>query len=110
MKKLLLTLISLIVVTAMAYSQRTVTGTVTSDGGELLIGANVIITGATIGTVTDLNGYYSLEVPDNTIEITFSYTGFEPMIVNIEGRSTVDVEMLEGVGLDIWPSPFTSSE
>ena len=100
MKKLLLTLISLIVVTAMAYSQRTVTGTVTSDDGELLIGANVIITGQTLGTVTDLNGHYSIEVPDNATELTFSYTGFEPLVVNIAGRSTVDVEMLEGVGLE----------
>jgi TonB-linked SusC/RagA family outer membrane protein len=100
MKKLILTLISLVVVSAVAFAQGTVTGTVTSDNGESLIGANVIVTGQTIGTVTDFNGEYSIDIPEGAVELTFSYTGFEPVVVTIDGRSTIDIQMLEGVGLD----------
>ena len=45
-------------------AQRTVSGTVTSADGEPLIGVNVLILGSSTGTVTDFDGKYTVEVPD----------------------------------------------
>ena len=101
MKKFLLTLTALCLVTLVAFGQRTVTGTVTSDeDSEPLIGANVVVPGTTAGTVTDFDGNFSLEVPDGATELQVSYTGFQPMTVNIEGLDNVDIVMTAGVGLE----------
>lgn len=100
MKKFLLTLISLCVVSLVAFGQRTVTGTVTADDGEPLIGANVVVAGTTVGTVTDFNGDFALEVPEGSNELTVSYTGFQTQTVNIEGLDNVVISMSAGVGLE----------
>ena len=55
----------------------TVMGTVTdSTDSEVLIGATVHVAGTTIGTVTDFDGAYALQVPADTITLEFSYPGF----------------------------------
>ncbi len=54
---------------------RTVTGTVKDAKGETLLGVNVVVKGTTNGTITDLDGKYSLSVPSNAI-IEFSYIGY----------------------------------
>ena len=100
MKKFLLTITALCLLSVVAFSQRTVTGTVTSDDGEVLIGANVIVTGTVVGTVTDFDGNFSLEVPEGSNELTISYTGFQSQTVNIEGMNSVEIIMTAGVGLE----------
>jgi alpha-2-macroglobulin len=47
--------------------------------GEPLIGVNVIVKGTNIGTITDLNGFYSLIVPTGNRELTFNFIGFKPV-------------------------------
>ena len=56
---------------------RRVEGIVREVNGEAMIGANVLIKGTTIGTVTDLEGRYSIEVPDYGKELVVSFIGFE---------------------------------
>ena len=58
-------------------AQQTVTGTVTSqeDGGPLP-GVSVVIQGTTTGTVTDLDGQYSINVPTGNPTLEFSFIGF----------------------------------
>jgi hypothetical protein len=52
---------------------RVITGTVTDDYGEPLIGAGVVVEGnATIGAVTDLDGHYDLSVPESAVALHFS--------------------------------------
>lgn len=68
-----------------------ISGQVTSEEGETLIGVNILVKGTSSGTVTDFNGTYRLEVPDDATTLTFSYTGYEPQEVEIAGRSVVDV-------------------
>ena len=81
--------------------QKTVTGILT-DGqtGETLIGANILVTGSSIGTVSDIDGIYSLIVPEGYNQITFSYTGYNTVTVDIGDRSQIDITMAVGAILD----------
>lgn len=80
------------------YSQTLViSGKVTSEGGETIPGVNVIVKGTTIGTVSDVDGNYSLPVPDLTGALVFSYIGFTSVEVPINDRTTIDVSLAEDV-------------
>lgn len=72
---------------------RTVTGTVKDAKGETLLGVNVVVKGTTNGTITDLDGKYSLEVPSNAI-LEFSYIGYVTQAVPVTGR-VMDIVMKE---------------
>ena len=79
-----------------------VSGTVKSTSGESIIGANVKVTGTTIGCITDIDGNFTLEVPENA-KLTVSYIGFQTQEVAINGKSSMsivlkeDTEMLDEV-------------
>lgn len=77
----------------MVYAQNIkVTGTVTDSSGEPIVGASVVVVGAKGGTVTDLDGKYSLLVsPQATLRIT--YLGFKNEEVKVGNRKVIDVEM-----------------
>lgn len=72
---------------------RTVTGTVKDAKGETLLGVNVVVKGTTNGTITDLDGKYSLEVPSNAI-LEFSYIGYVTQAVPVTGR-VMDIVLKE---------------
>ncbi len=72
---------------------RRVTGTVTNlDDGSTIPGVQVLVKGTTVGTVTDLNGRYELNVPQNAI-LVFSFIGLKTVEVEVGQRSIVDVAM-----------------
>jgi len=72
-----------------------VTGTVTDVNGEPLIGVNVIVKEATnIGTITDLDGRFSLDVLGGRT-LVFTYIGYASQEISIEGRRTLDVQLRE---------------
>ena len=76
------------------YAQkRTISGTVTDkDLKEPLIGVNVLLKGTTTGTVTDMDGNYTIDVEgDGTL--VFSYVSMKTVEESINGRSTINVEM-----------------
>ena len=79
---------------------KTVTGTVTAPSGETLIGATVVIKGTNKGTITGVNGDYSIEAEEGDI-LVFSYIGYEKKEVTVGAESVVDVVLstveLEGV-------------
>ncbi|HPG05531.1 MAG TPA: carboxypeptidase-like regulatory domain-containing protein [Saprospiraceae bacterium] len=63
--------------TAMAWTQKTITGTVTdAESGEPLIGANILVKGTSLGNVTDIDGTYSIQANTGDV-LVFSYTGYE---------------------------------
>src|SRR5690554_6948415 len=73
----------------------TVSGTVSSqENGELLPGVNILVKGTTTGTVSDLDGAYSLTVQDENATLVFSFIGFSHQEVPINGRSQIDVTMV----------------
>ncbi len=75
--------ILLIPVSAYAQNQKTVTGTVIDETGEHLIGATVKVVGKSIGAITDFDGHYSLTVPADTKQLSFSYVGYKDYIADI---------------------------
>lgn len=95
MKKLslVLTLVFFVVGTTMA--QRTISGTVTDESGETLIGATILAQGTTTGTVTDFDGKYALTVPDGATVLVVSYTGFATEEVAIGVSDVIDVTLAE---------------
>ncbi|MFN6019490.1 MAG: carboxypeptidase-like regulatory domain-containing protein, partial [Bacteroidota bacterium] len=62
----------------------------TDSGGEPLIGASILVKGLSTGTVTDLDGTYSLAVPANATILVFSYTGYETKEVALGASNVVD--------------------
>ncbi|MDE5930750.1 MAG: TonB-dependent receptor plug domain-containing protein, partial [Muribaculaceae bacterium] len=75
----------------------TVTGTVTDSDGEPLIGAAVSDeTAPGHGSVTDLDGHYSISV-DSKSTLVFSYVGYDPQEIAVDGRSVIDVVLGENV-------------
>lgn len=74
--------------------QKSVKGTITDTSGETLIGVSVTVKGTTVGTVTDLDGNYTLSVPANGNTLVVSYLGMKTMDVPITG-AVVDIVMGE---------------
>ncbi|WP_092170214.1 SusC/RagA family TonB-linked outer membrane protein [Cyclobacterium xiamenense] len=82
---------------AAPFQQRadvTVTGTVSDPTGEPIPGATISLPGTTIGTATDLDGKYSLTVPEGS-EIVVSFIGFESQRISIGDRSIINVTLIE---------------
>ena len=81
---------------------RTITGTVTgTDTGESLPGASIVVKGTTTGTVTDIDGKYSLQVPSGPITLVISFIGYETSEIPVTNQAVVDVVLnLSKVALD----------
>lgn len=76
-------------------------GKVTSTDNEPLIGAYVTLKGTNIGTVTDFEGNFSINVPDaSTAVLMISYTGYQTQEVAVGGRTFIDIALSEGAVLD----------
>lgn len=71
-----------------------ITGLVIDENGEPIIGANVIEKGTTNGTVTDIDGRYSLSVPESSV-LTVSYIGYADKEVRVGTGTIIDVSLLE---------------
>lgn len=80
---------------------RTISGLVTDDKGEPLIGATVLIKGTTIGAITDRSGNYRLIIPQSLLDagedliLEISFVGFETQDIPIGTRTVIDVTMVE---------------
>ncbi|MDF1694628.1 MAG: SusC/RagA family TonB-linked outer membrane protein [Saprospiraceae bacterium] len=84
-----------------AIGQRTVTGVISdAETNEPLIGANVIIKDSGTGTITDIDGSFTLEVPDGTESLVISYTGYIDQVVLIGADNTISVALAPGALLD----------
>jgi len=85
---------------SIAQDRVTITGTVTdANDGSVLPGVNVTVqgsaeaTGSTIGTTTNIDGEYEIRVPENLNVLAFSFIGYQSQQVEIDGRTTIDVEL-----------------
>jgi TonB-linked SusC/RagA family outer membrane protein len=95
MKKIALLWLMLLM-SIMTFAQTKVTGNVVDATGEPVIGASVLVKGvAGAGTVTDLDGNFSVNVPAGKKELTISYIGYVTQTVSVDGRSTVKVTLKE---------------
>ncbi|MEO9966725.1 MAG: SusC/RagA family TonB-linked outer membrane protein [Reichenbachiella sp.] len=73
-----------------------VTGTVTNQKGEALASASVAIQGQNIGVITDLDGKYVIEVPEESV-LSFSYLGYHTQVETVGARSVIDVQLIENI-------------
>ncbi|WP_289055918.1 TonB-dependent receptor [Carboxylicivirga marina] len=81
--------------------QKTIKGVVTDPSGEPLPGVSVVIKGTSTGTITSIDGNYTLQNVDEETIILFSFIGFENQEIHVTGRSTIDITMVEETtGLD----------
>ena len=77
-------------------AKKKVTGIVKDQNGEPIIGANVVEKGTTNGTVTDVDGKYSLEVSPSAI-LQISYVGFDTKEIPVKGKNTMDIFLAENM-------------
>ncbi len=93
--RLLLSIFSSLLVFA-ASAQTKITGRVTlENGSEPAIGASVQLKGATVGTTTDVDGNYAIQVPDARAVLVFSYTGFLPQEIEVGSRVLINMVLSE---------------
>lgn len=73
---------------------RKAVGVVTDKTGEAIIGANVIVKGTTNGTITDMDGRFELDVPNNaTLQV--SYIGFNTQEIVFTGQPSIEVQLVD---------------
>lgn len=84
----------------LAGAQGFVKGTVTDESGNPLIGVTIMVKGTNVGTLTNIDGNYTIKSGPND-ELVFSYVGMTTKTVKVNGKSTINVELQENsVGLD----------
>ena len=96
MKTVLLSMIGLLMaVSAIAQTGQTIVkGTVRDVNGEPIIGATILLQGTTVGTASDMNGNFTLQVPGNGV-LEVSYIGYKSEIVPIENRTNIQIVLHE---------------
>ncbi|MEZ4917662.1 MAG: SusC/RagA family TonB-linked outer membrane protein [Saprospiraceae bacterium] len=94
-------LLSLLVLPGFLAAQRTVTGKVTdSETGETLLGVTVQVVGTTTGGYTDIDGNYTVNVPDGSDQLRFAYTGYTEQTVTLGASNVMDVSLVSGALLN----------
>ncbi len=87
-------IIAVLCTTGLTYAQTTISGTITDDeDGGALPGVNVVVKGTTVGTVTNIEGGYSLRVPADAQTLVFSSVGYGVREEEIGNRTTIDMRM-----------------
>lgn len=94
MRKILLIKVFLIWSVPLALAQLQVSGTVTDANNESLPGASILIQGTTIGTTTDFEGNYTLEVADADAVLVFSFIGYTSQTVPVGNHARIDVQLV----------------
>lgn len=77
-----------------SQQSKKITGVVVDTKGEAIIGANVVQKGTTNGTITDLDGKFTLDVPQNST-LVISYIGYTPKEVAVENQTTLTINLAE---------------
>ena len=72
---------------------RTVTGKILDETGEPLIGVSVLLKGTAVGTITDLDGNYSLEIPSDNSILVISYIGYKTQNITVGKNNQLNIKM-----------------
>ncbi len=90
--------LSVFMLNATDFQQRTVSGVVTDNKtGDPLPGVNVVVQGTTTGTVTDLDGKYTINVPGGNSILVFSFLGYVNQAITVGSQTNVSVSLIEQV-------------
>lgn len=93
MKRIVLFVLICLGVYHLSYSQTKITGKVSSEAGEPLPGVSVVVKNTTQGTITDVNGAYTLTVSPEATLLVFSFVGMTTKESEIGNRTVVDVQL-----------------
>ncbi len=96
MRKLLFLVMVFVVTISSTMAQKTVTGTVTAEDAPLP-GVTVVVKGTTIGTVTNIDGNYTLNVPANAKTLVYSFIGMKTQEIEIGTQNTINVVLMPDV-------------
>ncbi|MFD1145206.1 SusC/RagA family TonB-linked outer membrane protein [Larkinella insperata] len=96
-KRYLLVLYLMLISVTGALAQTTVKGKVTGSAGDVLPGVSIVVKGTTQGTTTTSEGTYTLNVPNKSATLVFSFIGYVTQEVALNGRSNLDVKLLDDV-------------
>ena len=92
MKRFYFLLVCLCLLPVGLLAQMKVEGVVLDENGDGAIGANVVVSGTTHGTVTDFDGQFELTIPDGAKNLTISYLGYKTVTVPAKPKMTVKLE------------------
>lgn len=113
MKNYLLSITMLFITTHFAFAQqRTITGKViAAESNEVLIGANVLVTGTSKGVTSNAEGTFTLTVPESATSLSVSYVGYNSKEVSIKGLSNIVIALTAGKELsEVVVVGYTSSK
>ncbi len=96
MKRIFLLFSFFLFCVSFSFAQKTVSGTLTDKAGDPIIGANILVKGASTGTVSDLDGKYTLVVPEGSNMLVISYTGYATREIDVSTATGFDFVMQEG--------------
>lgn len=99
MRRFSLVLGLMLFVMGITMAQKTVTGKVIDEEGETLIGVSILVEGTGTGTVSDIDGSYSITVPAENNILLFSYTGFANQRIDVNNRSVIDVTLEQSAAI-----------
>ncbi|MEG2854798.1 SusC/RagA family TonB-linked outer membrane protein [Bacteroides sp.] len=88
-------LLVLLLSSAASQAQIKITGTITDEAKEVLIGANIKVKDGAAGTITDLYGKYSIEVPNKRSVIVVSFIGYATTEITVSDKKVIDVALKE---------------
>jgi TonB-dependent starch-binding outer membrane protein SusC len=77
------------------FSQKSISGKVSDSNGESLVGVNVLILGTALGTVTDVDGNFTLTVPSENAKLQFTFVGYIPETVDVGNQAKISVVLVE---------------
>ena len=95
----LMTLVAVLAISIGVHAQINVSGVVSDPQGEPLIGASVSVEGVSNGAITDIDGNYTLHNVATDAMLIFSYVGYEPQKVKVDGRTIINITMQENVSI-----------
>ena len=99
MRKLTILLLMGLMTVSHVVAQRTISGAVTDSESIPLIGASILVDGTSIGTITDIDGSYQFEVPEETTHLIFSYTGYTTQKIGLWNKSIQNAILTESATL-----------
>ena len=97
LKSLIVLVMCTFLCSAYVFSQRTISGVVTDgDTGESLIGVNILVVGTSTGTISDIDGSYTITMEPGATQLQFSYTGYGTQILTVGAANVLDVKLKAG--------------
>lgn len=96
--KLVLTCSLMLCISVILAQTKHLTGAISDESGEPVIGASVMLKGTTTGTVTDIDGGFSLNVPEDGI-LVISYIGYQSQEIPVAGRNSINIVLREDAEL-----------